>query len=285
MSIPRARRHLGGLVTIRAAAEDTNGSLAIVEERTARGYTIPPHLHQREDETVFVIDGTVEYTVDGTTATAAAGEAAFLPRGVPHHFTVVSEQAHFLVIVTPGGFERFFVEVSPPASEHTDSGTDPMRMVESAAALGTTVFRGAESALVAAARVATSTALPEIAAAYRVLADVVAGPGPLPSEALATVLGEVAITRLAEHQVHAHSLVLLGILVERTGLDLRERVPELVKAVRPDWPRATALAAAYLLAHFPSEAVAIESALTATALSEEDLSGCAAVWPDPAVRH
>jgi hypothetical protein len=93
-------------------------------------------------------------------------------------------------------------------------------------------------------------------------------------------------------------LVLLGILVERTGLDLRARVPELVKAVRPDWPQATALAAAYLLAHFPSEAVAIESALAVTTLSEEDLSRlrrCLArpgstapnqigrVWPSPAL--
>jgi quercetin dioxygenase-like cupin family protein len=299
MSIPadqRARRHLGGLVTTRAAAEDTNGSLAVVEERAARGYTTPPHVHRREDETLFVIDGTLEYTVDGVTATAGAGEAAFLPRGRPHTFAVVSAQAHFLVIITPGGFERFFGEVSPPASADERSVTDPARMVESAAALGTTVFHGNDSALAAAATVATSTAPGEIAAAYRVIEDAVAGPGPVAPEPLATLLADVSLTRLAEHPAHARSLTLLGILVERTGADVGDRVSELVKAVRADWPEATALAAAYFFAHFPAAFGEIDAALSTTVLTEPDrarLRRCLAVpgpraleqlgrvWPSP----
>lgn len=281
-----ARRHLGGLVTVRAAAADTNGSLAVIEERASRGYTTPPHVHRREDETLFVIEGTVEYTIDGVTATVTAGAAAFLPRGVPHNFTVLSSAAHFLVIITPGGFERFFSEVSPPAAaedqDHPD--TDPVRMAASAAELGTTVLgtpedRG-EQALTAAQLAAASDTLAEITEAYRVIEHAVAGPGPLPSrlDALAERLTAVACARLSQHPAHARSLILLGILAERaeraerTPQALPIQVPRLLDAVRPDWPESTALAAAYLLAHFPEHAEAIEEALTTTVLDAPDLA-------------
>ena len=68
----------------------------------------------RRDEAPFVIDGTAEYTVDGSVRTLVAGEAAYLPRGLARRFEVTSTAAHFLMINTPGGFEEFFAEVSPP---------------------------------------------------------------------------------------------------------------------------------------------------------------------------
>lgn len=304
----RARWHLGGLVTIRAAAEDTNGSLAVIEEKAARGYSTPRHVHRREDETLFVIDGTLEYALDGPAAIVSAGEAVFLPRGVPHNFAVTSDQAHFLVILTPGGFERFFSQVSPVASAQRLPGpadhprTDPVRMSGSAAGLGTTVFDTSDGSgrrvLAAVELAATSAALAEIAGAYRVIEDAVAaaGPGPTPLEEFTERLAAVAAARMSEHPVHGRALILLGILAERAGRDLPIQLPELIDAVRRDWPEATALAAAYLFAHFPSDAAAIETALNATVLSEPDLGRlrrCLAqpgsleqlgrVWPSPAM--
>ena len=312
MSIPdspadrEARRHLGGLVTIRAAAADTNGSLAVVEERTSRGYTTPPHVHHREDETLFVIDGVVEYTVDGHTATASAGEAAFLPRGRPHSFTVVSAEAHFLVIVTPGGFETFFAEVSPPAADATDQArTRFADMVASAAALGTTVFTDGEPAL-AAARILTTLANPaQLSAAYRTIEDVVAGTGPLPvaTDALIDLLGEAAV-RVGEHPVHGRTLILLGILTEReprAESRVRAAMRKVLTGVDADWPESTTLAAAYLGAHFPADADAIMAALGGTHLTEPDLArlrrclhrpdptspatlnGLGRAWPSPTI--
>jgi quercetin dioxygenase-like cupin family protein len=301
MSIPpspadaeRERWHLGGLLTITAAAEDTNGSLAVVEERAARGYATPAHVHGREDETLFVIEGAIDYTVDGTRGTVTAGQAAFLPRGLAHQFTVVSERAHFLVIITPGGFERFFGEVSPAASAHRPPEaadqvrTDPADMVRSAAVLGTTVFTkpGPWPELL------DTTGL---VAAYRAIEDVVAGAGPLPSPLtpLVDLLVGTAATRLADHPVHARSLVLLGILAERAEQDVPVLAPELLAAVRPDWPEPAVLAAAYLFAHFPAQAEDIDRALAGTALPEPDrarLRRCLArpdpdvlgrVWPSP----
>ena len=301
----RTRRHLGGLVTIRAAAGDTNGSLAVVEERTSHGYATPPHVHHREDETLFVIDGVVEYTVDDRVATATAGEAAFLPRGRPHHFTVVSDEAHFLVIITPGGFERFFGEVSPPATAADAPGTRFARMVTSAAALGSTVFTDGETALAAAKVLTTATDLTQITGAYRTIEQVVAGAGPLPAaiDTLIGLLGEVAAERAGEHPVHGRALILLGIITERdprTGPPVRAAMRRVVRQVDPEWPESTVLAAAYLFAHFPADADAITAALGATTLPEPDLArlrrclrrpdpaspatvnGLGRVWPSPA---
>src|SRR5829696_6692042 len=116
MSIPpRAsdeRWHLGGLLSISATANDTNGAVSVVEERAVRGYATPPHVHGREDETLFVIEGELKYVVGGTPGIAVAGNTVFLPRSVPHRFEVTSQEARFLVIITPGGFEQFFKEVS-----------------------------------------------------------------------------------------------------------------------------------------------------------------------------
>ena len=296
-SLPeRARWHLGGLLTIRAAAADTNGAISVVEERAVRGYATPAHVHGREDETLFVIDGTLEYTVDGVTATASPGEAVHLPRGLPHRFAVTSAEAHFLVIITPGGFEEFFTEVSPPATaervpdEQDHAHTDPAHMARAAAARGTTVFRDNENAVLVAARtVVESDSRSEIVRAYGELGAAVAEV----TDEIADILVAAVVERLVADPVHARALILLGILVERTGADLA--VPRLLQAVVPGLDNATTLAFAYLLAHFPAHGPAVLDAMRATDLAEEDrerLARCLAqpdfgqlgrVWPSPVV--
>lgn len=306
----RARWHLGGLLTIRAAAGDTNGAIAVVEERAARGYATPPHVHGREDETLFVIDGTVEYTVDGVVGTAVAGEAVHLPKGLAHRFEVTSEEAHFLVIITPGGFEEFFQEVSPPAElaripgTHDHAHTDPARMVRAAAMRGTTVFRDHETAVLAAAlTVVSSEDRPEVLRAYRKLGAAVVEPAPLLTCAseVADLLVDTVTERLPADPVHARALILLGILVERHTVRRHIAVPRLLGLVGPALDDATVLAMAYLLAHFPDHDVAVLDAMRTTELPEADqqrLERCLAqpdlatseardrigrVWPSPTV--
>jgi quercetin dioxygenase-like cupin family protein len=309
----RARWHLGGLLTIRAAAGDTNGAIAVVEERAVRGYATPQHVHGREDETLFVIDGTVEYTVDGRVGTVGAGEAAFLPKGLAHRFEVTSEEAHFLVIITPGGFEEFFAEVSPPAAAarvpdaHDHAHTDPARMVRTAAARGTTVFRDHDTAVLSAAwTVVSSTDRAEVRHAYRSLGAALVEPAPLVACAgeVTDMLVDTVTERLAADPVHARALVLLGILVERYGADAARwdiAVPRLLRVVGPALDDAAVLAMAYLLAHFPDHDTAVLDTMRATGLPDADrqrLARCLTrpglttpdardrigrVWPSPAV--
>jgi quercetin dioxygenase-like cupin family protein len=305
----RARWHLGGLLTIKAAAGDTNGVIAVVEERALRGYATPPHVHGREDETLFVIDGTLEYTVDGVTGMVTAGEAVHLPKGQAHRFEVTSAEAHFLVIITPGGFEEFFEEVSPPAAAtrvpeaHDHAHTDSAHMVRAAAARGTMVFRDHETAtLFAALTVFRSDDRTEILQAYRDLGAALTEPAPLVTCAgeVADMLVDTATERLPADSLHARALILLGILVERHGIDAAlwdKAVPRLLLAIGPELDDATTLAMAYLLAHFPDHGVAVLDAMRG--LSEADqqrLERCLAqpdftssdthgrigrVWPSP----
>jgi mannose-6-phosphate isomerase-like protein (cupin superfamily) len=106
---------IDNLVHVHVDADTSNGLLALLDERGRRGTMPPLHVHHRDDETFYVIDGEVSLFVAGRRLTLTAGQAAHAPREVPHTYRVESEQAHWLVITTPAGFESFVRRVSEPA--------------------------------------------------------------------------------------------------------------------------------------------------------------------------
>lgn len=125
----------GNRITIKATAASTGGAFGLVESMLAPGYSPPLHIHDREDETFWVLEGEVTIRCGDKTVRATAGACAFLPRGVPHTFVVEGNRpARMLGIVTPGGAEAFFVEGGrladgeglPPA---TPSDIDQLRRV------------------------------------------------------------------------------------------------------------------------------------------------------------
>jgi mannose-6-phosphate isomerase-like protein (cupin superfamily) len=98
-------------MTVKAFAEDTGGAFGLVESRIAAGASPPLHVHHREDEAFFVIDGEIRFVCGDEELLAGPGSFVFLPREVPHTFVVEGdEDAHVLTLMTPGGGERFFVE-------------------------------------------------------------------------------------------------------------------------------------------------------------------------------
>jgi quercetin dioxygenase-like cupin family protein len=107
--------HLGSLVEVVLEGAQTGGILALIVTEGPRGMASPPHVHTREEETFLVLDGEVAFTIDGATTVAGPGTAVYAPRGIPHHFEVVSERARFHNLITPAGFEEFFRELSEPA--------------------------------------------------------------------------------------------------------------------------------------------------------------------------
>jgi hypothetical protein len=86
-----------------------------MESVARRGDSPPYHVHRTEDEIFHVLEGELVVLVDGETSRARAGETHLLPKGVPHTYRVVSEQARWLVVTTQGDFERFVRECSRPA--------------------------------------------------------------------------------------------------------------------------------------------------------------------------
>jgi mannose-6-phosphate isomerase-like protein (cupin superfamily) len=110
----------GSLMTIKARAADTGGALGLVEGVFYEGFGPPLHVHHREDEGMLVLDGEIRFRQGAEEFVAGPGALVWMPRGVPHAFTVQSPSARALVIVTPGGLEQMFVEGGVPASDMTE---------------------------------------------------------------------------------------------------------------------------------------------------------------------
>ena len=98
-------------MTIKAPAEVTGGAYGLVESWIAAGASPPLHVHRREDEAFWVLEGRVRFRCGDEDIEAGRGSFVFLPRDVPHTFIVEGDTpAHVLTIVSPGGCERFFID-------------------------------------------------------------------------------------------------------------------------------------------------------------------------------
>lgn len=93
----------------KATGAQTFGNFALTEVFASPGYTSPYHLHERDDEAIYVLAGEVELFVGNERYTGRAGSFTFMPRGVAHGYTVTSEhEAALHILMSPPGFERFF---------------------------------------------------------------------------------------------------------------------------------------------------------------------------------
>jgi quercetin dioxygenase-like cupin family protein len=117
----------GFLATLKASGETTDGRVAVIEHLGPRGAGSPLHVHHREDEWFYVLDGELTFWVGGEVVSASAGSFVYGPRDVPHTFIVASEQARFLLVAEPAGFDAFFraASVSAERLEMPPAPTEP----------------------------------------------------------------------------------------------------------------------------------------------------------------
>ncbi len=106
---------LGCLFTVLADSEETGGQYALIESLSPKGTEPPRHIHSREDETFYVLEGEITFYVGDETYAATPGAFVSAPRGVPHSYTFETDVIRMLVLVAPGGFEEFFRD--PRSSE------------------------------------------------------------------------------------------------------------------------------------------------------------------------
>ncbi len=105
---------LGDTYTYKATQKDTGGAYALIEA-TVAGDGPPPHIHAKEEEAFYVLEGELNVLVGENTITAKAGAFVLVPRGTVHAFsTAGTASAKLLVIISPAGFERFFQEIAGP---------------------------------------------------------------------------------------------------------------------------------------------------------------------------
>jgi quercetin dioxygenase-like cupin family protein len=127
----------GGLTTIKADGAATGGRALVTEQLAPRGAGSPLHVHHNENEWFYVLEGELTIWVAGKTIVAGPGAFAYGPRDVPHTFVVSSEQARFLLVCEPAGFEGFIRALATPATAPEippESAPPDMEPVLSAAA-------------------------------------------------------------------------------------------------------------------------------------------------------
>ena len=112
---------LGMLITFKAVGEETGGEYSLYELTVPPQLGAPPHIHHRESEAYYVLDGEVEFLKGARAVRAGVGQFVHVPRGVVHAFANAGkEPARFLGIVTPGGLhEKLLSSLGEPAKSDT----------------------------------------------------------------------------------------------------------------------------------------------------------------------
>ena len=117
---------VGDVYRFLVTGEDTNGQYATWETVVLPGGGPPPHVHSREEEGFYVLEGEITFTVNGEKVVAPAGTFANLPAGTPHSFRNESDRpAKMLISVAPAGLERMFFEVGVPLAEGATTALPP----------------------------------------------------------------------------------------------------------------------------------------------------------------
>jgi quercetin dioxygenase-like cupin family protein len=104
---------LGHTAMVKLGRAETNGDYYVFEVVSPPGFGIPPHIHQHEDEVIYVVEGEYAIVLGGEVFTATTGAILHFPRGTPHGFqNVGATPGKTLWHVTPGAnFEPFFDEL------------------------------------------------------------------------------------------------------------------------------------------------------------------------------
>ena len=107
---------MSSLFEIKLDAEGSGGSLAVMEVVQPPGVATPLHVHHREAEAFFLVEGTMTYEAGGVVHDLTRGSFMYLPKGVPHRFRVTgATPVRFLALAAPAGLEGLYRSVGGPA--------------------------------------------------------------------------------------------------------------------------------------------------------------------------
>jgi len=113
-SLENSIHYLAHTFSFLATSKDTDGAFSLTHCYFRKDFTPPPHYHQNEDESFFILEGEMNFRVGEKKYVARAGDFVMLPKGIPHQFKLVSETAKALLLITPAGFEDTFREFGRP---------------------------------------------------------------------------------------------------------------------------------------------------------------------------
>src|SRR5438067_4110853 len=103
---------VGDVYRFLATGDDTSGKYALFEALFSPGGGPPPHVHSREEEGFYVLEGEITFTVNGERVVATAGTFANMPVGTPLSFQNESGRpARMPISFAPAGLDQMFIEV------------------------------------------------------------------------------------------------------------------------------------------------------------------------------
>jgi quercetin dioxygenase-like cupin family protein len=108
---------VGDVYRFLATGDETGGKYAMFEALVPPGGGPPPHVHSREEESFYVLEGEITFQVNGETIIARAGTFANMSIGSLHSFRNTTDKpARMIISVAPAGLEQMFFEIGQPLS-------------------------------------------------------------------------------------------------------------------------------------------------------------------------
>jgi quercetin dioxygenase-like cupin family protein len=119
---------VGDVYRFLATGDETNGKYAMFEAIVPPGGGPPPHVHSREEEGFYIIQGEITLQVGEKRIVATAGMFANMPVGTPHSFKNESgNPAKMLISVAPAGLEQMFFEMGVPLAQGATTALPPTK--------------------------------------------------------------------------------------------------------------------------------------------------------------
>ncbi len=119
---------VGDVYYFLATGADTSGKYALWEALVPPGGGPPPHVHSREEEGFYVLEGEIAFHIGDERIVATAGTFANMPIGTPHRFKNESDRpARMLISVAPAGLEQMFFECGVPLPTGATAAPPPSR--------------------------------------------------------------------------------------------------------------------------------------------------------------
>ena len=99
---------------VKVSAADTGGQYTLMEDNLKANFALGLHMHRHHAETFYVLEGTIDFHIDGDWHSATPGTCIHIPPGVPHACVIGAGQdsARMLMIYQPSGFDLFLAEMA-----------------------------------------------------------------------------------------------------------------------------------------------------------------------------
>jgi len=137
----------GDFYTFKAVTEDSGGSYTFLEAIVPPGGGSIPHIHHREDEGFYILEGYITFFANDTSFKMGPGSFVNIPKDTVHYFkNLENAKAKMLLLYAPSGFERVFFEAGTEVKDLTGppqavTEAEARKFYEVAVKYGTEVVR------------------------------------------------------------------------------------------------------------------------------------------------